>query len=55
MAITLQNLNKKVFLITYDALKKTEWFKKFKKEFKGKLILLKSHKLNENFFIFIIS
>ena len=49
LALELQKLENKVFLITYNSPKKTKWFSTFKKMFKGKIILLESNELNKNF------
>jgi glycosyltransferase involved in cell wall biosynthesis len=45
----LKNLGEDIYLITYDAPEKSEWFKEFKKKFKGKIILIKSKKIDLQF------
>lgn len=45
----LKNLGQDVYLVTYDSPEKSEWFNKFKKEFKGKIVLIKSKKIDRQF------
>ena len=45
----LRNLGQDVYLVTYDSPTKSEWFNKFKREFKGKIILIKSKKIDKQF------
>jgi glycosyltransferase involved in cell wall biosynthesis len=52
MALELQKLGEKISLVTYNAPIKSEWFLKFKKNFKGNIIFLKSKELDKNFKIF---
>ena len=49
LLIELSNKNKDISLITYNSPKKTEWFIKFSREFKGKIHLLNSREMNKNF------
>src|SRR3989344_5569574 len=49
LLIELSKKNKDISLITYNSLKKTEWFIKFSREFKGKIYLLDSKEMGKNF------
>jgi len=49
LLIELSKKNKNISLITYNPPKKTEWFIKFSREFKGKIYLLNSKEMNNNF------
>jgi len=49
MVLSLQKINKNIYLITYDSPKKTKWFKEFRKKFKGEIILFKSKEIDRNF------
>lgn len=49
LLIELSKRNKNISLITYNAPKKTEWFLKFSNDFKGKIYLLGSKKMDDNF------
>lgn len=52
LLIELSKRDKKISLISYDAPKKTGWFKDFTKKFKGNIYLLKSKKIDKKFKIF---
>lgn len=43
------SLYEEVYLFTYDAPEKSEWFNNFKKHFKDKIILIKSKELDKRF------
>jgi glycosyltransferase involved in cell wall biosynthesis len=45
----LKRLGQDVYIVTYDSPKKSEWFKKFQKEFKENVILIKSKKIDKQF------
>lgn len=52
LLIELSRKNYPVSLLTYDAPQKTEWFMDFVNKFKGKIYLLKSTKMDNNFIKF---
>ncbi len=52
MSLALQKINKDISLITYNAPKKTKWFKEFQQKFKGKIVLLDSNEINQKFNLF---
>ncbi len=49
LALELQRLGNRVFLITYNSPNKTKWFNNFKETFKGKIVFLESKELREKF------
>jgi len=50
--IEASKINKEIYLITFNAPKKSPWFISFEKKFKGKIILVNSKKLSNQFNLF---
>jgi len=53
LLVELSKRNNKISLISYDAPRQTEWFLKFLEEFRGRIYLLKSVKMDNSFNRFI--
>lgn len=50
--LAMQSLEDNIILVTYDAPKKSDWFREFSKKFKGKIILIKSKEMDNHFYLF---